>query len=170
VDAAMNPRLPLLALALASLAAIAAEPAVEVTFTDPEKFSDLRTSRLATDRERLSLAEALREHVVARAPQYLPKDTRLAVTITDVDMAGEFRPMGASLATGEVRIVKDIYPPRVDLEFRLARADGTVEREGKRQLRDVMFLSSSSGRVSDLLRYEKDLLDRWLQREFAAKR
>ena len=166
----MNPRLLLLAAALAALPALAADPAVEVTFTDLARFRDLRTSPFATDRERLGLAETLREHVIARAPRYLPKDTRLAVTITDVDMAGEFRPVGGSLNTGDIRIVRDIYPPRVDLEFRLLRADGTVEREGRRELRDQMFLTGASPGQSDLLRYEKILLDRWLEREFAPKR
>lgn len=166
----MNPRLLLLAAALLAAPAFAADPKVEVTFTDPTKFRDLRTSPVATERERLALAEALRAHVIAKAPHYLPKDTRLAVTITDVDMAGEIRPVGGSLAHGDIRIVKDIYPPRVDLEFRLLRADGSVEREGKRELRDLAFLMGTSPGRSELLGYEKDLLDRWLEREFAPKR
>jgi hypothetical protein len=166
----MNLRLSLLAATLLATSALAAAPTVDVKFSDVTKFKDLRTSPVATERERLGLAETLREHIIARAPRYLPQDATLAVTITDVDMAGEIRPVGGSLATGDIRIVKDIYPPRVDLEFRLLRADGTVVREGKRELRDQMFLTGASPARSDLLAYEKDLLDRWLQREFAPKR
>jgi hypothetical protein len=166
----MNARLSLLAATFLATSTFAAAPTVEVKFSDITKFKDLRTSPVDSERERLSLAETLREHVVARAPRYLPQDMRLAVTITDVDMAGEIRPVGGSLATGDIRIVKDIYPPRVDLEFRLLRGDGTVVSEGKRELRDPMFLTGAAPARSDLLAYEKDLLDRWLQREFAPKR
>ena len=166
----MTRHLLCLAATLAAVTALAGAPAVEVSFTDPAKFSDLRNSPFATESERLGLAETLREHLIARAPRYLPQDTRLAISITDVDMAGEIRPVGGSLATGDIRIVKDIYPPRVDLEFRLVRADGSVEREGKRTLRDLTFLMGASPGRRDLLGYEKDLLERWLRSEFAPKR
>ena len=84
--------------------------------------------------------------------------------ITDVDMAGEFHPPGASRDT---RIVKDMYPPRIELEFRLARADGTIEKEGSRKLRYSSFLWGTSPNNSEAMRYEKSLLDDWLRKEFA---
>jgi hypothetical protein len=67
-------------------------------------------------------------------------------------------------------VVKDHVPPRIDLDFRLLQADGSLAREGHRELRDPLFLSSVSPMGSDRLRYEKSLLERWLEREFAAPR
>ena len=154
---------------LASTPALAADPPVQVTFTDPAKFSDLRISRPTSARERAGLTDQLRRYLEAEAPRHLPPDTHLAVTITDVDMAGELRPVGHG-GQPDVRIVKDMFPPRVDLEFRLAKADGTVVSEGKRELRDSMFLTNTSLNERDLLIHEKALLGRWLEREFPAPR
>jgi hypothetical protein len=160
----MKAPLLLLAATLAG-AALAADPArVEVTFEDLARFSDLRSSTMATPREREGLAGILRQHLERAAPERIPAGSRLAVHITDVDMAGEFHPPGAPRDT---RIVKDIYPPRIELEFRLVRADGTVEKEGARKLRDSSFLWSASPVSQESMRYEKGLLDDWLQKEFA---
>ena len=163
-------RLLLGAAALATAThSIAAEARVEVRFSDPEKFSDLRTSSLSTERERAALTDELRRHLEREAPQRLPAGMRLAITITDVDMAGEFRPVGRA-PMPDLRVVKEHDAPRVDLDFRLLRADGTVEREGHRELRDTQFLARTGPGRADLLRFEKALLDRWLEREFATPR
>ena len=160
----------ILAIAAALLPALAAaQPPVEVRFADLAKFSDLRNTELRDERESAGLAEELRKHLEAKAPARLPPGTRLAVTITDVDMAGEFLPIPRS-ANRPVRIVKEAYPPRVDLEFRLARADGHVEREGRRELRDLGFLSRTRLPEREALAHEKALLDDWLKREFPAAR
>jgi hypothetical protein len=58
----------------------------------------------------------------------------------------------------------------VDLEFRLARADGRLEREGRRELRDLGFLSRTRLPERETLAHEKALLDDWLKREFPAAR
>jgi hypothetical protein len=156
---------------LAAAAGLAhADSRVEVTFGDLAKFADLRTSIMTNDRDRASLAEDLRRHIEREAPAHLPPGTRLAVGIRDVDMAGEYPPITGSMSR-DLRVIKDVYPPRIDLDFRLLRSDGTVEREGKRELRDAGFLwQSGSFGASDVLRHEKNLLDQWLRREFAPAR
>ena len=160
-------RLFLLAALLPALAA--AQPAVEVKFGDLSKFSDLRVSVWTTDKERESLAQELRRHIETVAPGRLPPGTRLDLTIKDVDMAGEYPPVTGP-ASRDIRVIKDVYPPRIDLDFRLTRADGSIEREGSRELRDAGFLWAQSPLTRDTLAFEKSLLDGWLQREFAAKR
>ena len=165
----MNRYLLAFAAALASLAEAAADPPVQVTFTDLAKFTDLRVSIATTDSDRAGLAGELKLHIERYAPPRLPQGARLAVTITDVDMAGEYPPITGSMSR-DVRVIKDVYPPRIDLDFRLLRADGSVEREGHRELRDAGFLWGTSQLSRDRLAYEKALLDAWLQREFAAPR
>jgi hypothetical protein len=155
-------RLALLAALLP--AAVLAQPAVEVRFGDLEKFTDLRVSILTTLRDRQGLAEELARHLASAAAPLLPQGTRLAVTITDVDMAGEYPPITGSMSR-DIRVIKDVYPPRIDLDFTLTRADGGVERQGRRELRDSGFLWSASPLDRDRLVHEKALLDRWLGRE-----
>ena len=158
-----------IAAALACLPAAATESPVQVTFTDLAKFTDLRVSIATTDRDREGLADELRRHIERNAPRRLPQGTRLAITITDVDMAGEYPPVTGSMSR-DLRVIKDVYPPRIDLDFRLLRADGSVEREGHRELRDAGFLWSTSPYTRERLAFEKSLLDAWLQREFASPR
>jgi hypothetical protein len=65
--------------------------------------------------------------------------------------------------------VKDIYPPRIDLSFSLAAGDGKVIKEGERRLRDPAFLAGANQYPDDPLRYEKALIDRWLERELEGR-
>ena len=164
----MQSVLVMLATFLPALAA-AAPPAVEVTFGDLSRFSDLRVSINTTDRDRQHLADELKRHIERFAPARLPPDTRLAVTITDVDMAGEYPPITGPMSR-DLRVVKDVYPPRIDLAFRLTSADGQRLREGMRELRDAGFLLGLSPGWRDNLAFEKALLDGWLAREFAPPR
>ena len=166
--------LPLLAFAAANCltitlsggAANAQSPAaIEVKFENPEKFTDLRMDRMTTDRERDGLLAELRTWLESEGPKRLPPGTRLAVTITDVDMAGEFEP-SQRMNAANIRIVRDIYPARITLSFRLTDASGKVVKEGTRKLTSSGF-PGEAARPSRPLRYEKSLLEDWIAREFS---
>ncbi|MGC4071324.1 MAG: DUF3016 domain-containing protein [Nibricoccus sp.] len=88
------------------------------------------------------------------------------ISISDIDLAGDFEPWRGPQFT-DVRVVKDLYPPRVNLSFKLTDASGTVVKEGERQLRNLSFqMTATPAFSSDSLRYEKALLDNWLRDEF----
>lgn len=147
----------------------AAQPAVDVRFGELEKFTDFRLTTSGEERERPDLADELRLYLVRRAPAFIPADARLEVTITDVDMAGEFRPSRRS-PHSMLRVVRGVYTPRIDLQFRLIGRDGRVLLEGSREERDPSFLTSTRGRRDEVLAHEKALLNRWLAREFPHER
>ena len=86
-------------------------------------------------------------------------------TITDIDRAGRYEPIVRN-GMEDVRIVKDIYPPRMTLNFVVKGADGQVVAEGERKLVDHAFLMGTQINNNDHLRYEKRLIDDWLRREF----
>ena len=154
---------------------VAAEPSpsstVEVNFENSDKFTDVKDSYGASERTNESYLRTLKEHLERTATKRLPAGQRLSVTITDIDMAGDFEPWRAPQFQ-DVRIVKDIYPPRIDLSFRLMDANGTVLAEGQRELRDLSFNMRTGLPTNDTLRHEKALLDDWLRRELrqAAKK
>lgn len=151
-------------------AAVAAKPdkpaaTVDVTFVAPEKFTDVRTDYSDSEKNRDALLDQLKEHLVKIASRQIPADQRLEIKVTEVDLAGDFEPWrGPNFM--DVRIVKDIYPPRVNLEFRLLGADGSVISEGKRELRDLSYLMHMSFPTSDPLRHDKEMLTNWLRQEF----
>ncbi|SDR92943.1 Protein of unknown function [Opitutus sp. GAS368] len=151
----------------AASAASADKPAapIEVTFIAPEKFTDVKDDAMGTDRGRDAVLGELKEHLVTQAAKYMVPGQQLEIKVTDVDLAGDFEPWrGPNF--NDIRIVKDIYPPRVDLEFRLLGADGKVVSEGKRQLRNPDYLLTVARPTADRLRYEKEMLSDWLRQEF----
>jgi hypothetical protein len=143
---------------------------VTVTFTHPEKFTDLKTSLSDTDKDRSSLLEVLRDYVVEQAAPYLGAGQTFAVTFTDIKMAGDFEPTH-SAALQDVRIIKSIYPPRIALDFSLKNADGAIAADGARNLTDMNFMSTIPVPTlnDNRLRHEKTLLHNWLAREFNAR-
>jgi hypothetical protein len=168
----MKTKLPILMVfGLCSVGAVFAAPAakpaaaVDVTFVAPEKFSDAKEDSMDSAKGREAVLEELKQHLIRQGAAYVAPNQRLEIKVTDVDLAGDFEPWrGPNFQ--DVRIVKDIYPPRVKLEFRLVGADGKVLSEGQRQLTDLSFLMTVAMPTSDPLRYDKELLSNWLRREF----
>lgn len=154
--------LPVLALHAAETRTIAR---ADVMFFEPHKFTDVRDSYMG-DHERTTYLESIRDHLLEQAKYYVPEGHRLSVTFNDIDMAGDFEPWRGP-RWDDVRIVKDIYPPRISLVFRMTDAQGNVVKEGKRDLRDLAFMMKINMSFrDDPVRHEKALLDDWLRDEF----
>ncbi len=137
----------------------------EVLFFEPEKFTDVRDSYMG-DATRTTYLEQIRDHVLEQAKYYVPEGHKLSVTFTDIDMAGDFEPWHGP-RWDDIRVVKDIYPPRILLTFRLTDAAGNVVKEGKRDLRDLAFMMKITMSFrDDPVRHEKALLDDWLRSDF----
>ena len=153
-------------LGMPAMAATTTAPAnVTVSYDHPEQFTETRKIHaLAPIRDDESYLKTLKAYIENRAGKMLPPDERLDIVVTDIDRAGNFEPWRRG-PMREVRIIKDIYPPRIDLRFRLLDANGKVLREGTRKLRDPGFLTDSgTSSDTDSLRYEKRLIDRWLNK------
>lgn len=137
----------------------------EVNFLEPSKFTDVKDHDMG-DYERTTYLDSLRDHLLEQAKYFVPPGYKLSVTFTDIDMAGDFEPWRGPRFS-DIRIVKDIYPPRIELSFQLTDAAGNVVKEGKRELRDLAFLSKITMSFrDDPMRHEKALIDDWLRDEF----
>ena len=159
---------------LAALPSFAADSTaagqVEVTFQNPEKFRDIKDSSMDTEKGREANLALVREYIEERASRLLEPGQKLSVTITDIDLAGEYEPWRGPSAQ-DVRIVKSIYPPRFEMSFRVTDESGAVIKEGKSKLSDMNFQNNvHSANTSDPLRYEKRLLDDWLRREIRSRK
>jgi hypothetical protein len=157
-------RAVVLALALVSGAARAAAPgAVNVRYDHPENFTETREVRaFAPAQADLGYLDTLKAYIEKRAAAVLAPGQRLDIVVTDLDRAGSYLPTVGM--THPVRIVESLYPPRIQLHFRLLDEQGQVIREGDRKLTDLAFLyeGSTAPGQTDPLRYEKRLIDRWL--------
>jgi hypothetical protein len=141
-----------------------ADSAVTVEYVHPEKFTDVGDSEFTNEKTRDAYLEALGKHLAHRVTPRLASGQTLAVKVSDVDMAGGFEP--SRRGYDEVRIIRDVYPPRIDLHFTLTDGSGKVVLDGDRQLRNPTFRTSTITYPGDTLRYEKALIDDWLRREF----
>ena len=138
---------------------------VRVEYSHPEKFADTGRYWGGETARDVNLAE-LRNHLQRRAARLLPEDQSLSILVTEVDIAGGFEPWRTKV--GDVRVIRAAYPPRIDLSFRLTGSDGSVLKEGERRLRDPLMIGGVLYR-GDRLRYEKALLDEWLESELPAR-
>lgn len=139
---------------------------VQVSFTEPERFTDVRENGMATPQQRDYILSELKKYLEGRAVRQLPEGAQLSVRISDVDMAGDFEPWRGP-SVGDVRIVKEIYAPRITLSFQLTGADGTVLKQGDRVLSNLNFmLTALPSGMNEPYRHEKALIDDWLRAEF----
>jgi hypothetical protein len=153
---------------LAPAAAVAGGSSnVTVVFDHPEKFTDIKDSYIGSESGRDAILTQIRQYVESQAKSYLREDQRLEVTFTNIDLAGDYEPWQGPRADS-VRMIRDIYPPRIDLEFKLVGADGRVISEGKSKLCDLAFQSRVTFPSNDELRYEKALLKDWLSDKLGA--
>ena len=150
--------------------ALPADGPVSVEWTDPAQFTELRYSRNRWDAQRGDWVEDLAEHLRKQASKQLPEGQKLEVTITDIKRAGDYEPWHGS-RLDDVRIMRDIYPPRISLQFTLTDANGQIIDQGERKLSDTGYLLNSSlPNNTDPLRYEKRLLNDWVRRELQSDR
>lgn len=146
--------------------ALAAQGPVAVSWQDPAGFSEPTFGAMPVDRG--TWIRPLAEYLRGQAERRLPPGHRLEVELLDVNRAGEYEP-GRHTGATDLRVVRDLYPPRIHLRFRHLDGSGAVVAEGERRLVDSGFLQRSSGLDSDPLRFEKRLLDDWLHRELGAR-
>ena len=144
--------------------ALPGEGPVDVRWRDPEEFTEIRVSHNQAESRRGNWVEDLAKYVRQRAAPRLGPGERLEVEFIDIDRAGDFEPW-RGISVQDMRFIREIYPPRMTLSFRHTGADGTVLGEGERKLQDAMFMGSVSQNDTDVLRYEKRLIDQWLGRD-----
>jgi DUF3016 family protein len=110
--------------------------------------------------------KTLGDYMIRRGDLMLPSNEKLEVTIEDIKLAGDFEPWH-SVSAQDIRFMKDIYPPRMSLHYKLISSDGTLIRESENNLLDLAYLQRTVPTNTDPLRYDKRLIDDWLRQEFA---
>ena len=124
-------RVPLLALALATLPATA-HAVVEVAFVSPETYADAGSH--PGDRAAPGTLQALARHLERLGADRLPPGRTLKVEVLDVDLAGRFEPWRAKAY--DVRILRETTLPRIALRYVLEE-DGRELARGEEKLSDV---------------------------------
>ena len=154
------------AIGLASVAS--ADPSrVTVNWAPADQLSEVKQNPM--ERGQLRTADwegALAKHLQKRADQQLPPGQRLDVTFEDIKLAGDYEPWHSPQAQ-DIRFMKDIYPPRATVTYKLIDADGRTIKQGTSKLLDMAYMERGTPTTeTDPLRFDKRMLDDWLRKEF----
>ena len=142
--------------------------AVDVRWNDPGDFTEIRYSHNRHEASQGDWVQQLAGYVQARTERALPSGERVDIDILDITRAGQYEWMFSNAQ--DIRVMRDIYPPRMELQFKHYDARGAVIAEGERTLSDMAYLNGPQQvSSSDPLRYEKRMIDRWVYREFEAR-
>ncbi len=145
-----------------SLQSVAYAATSEVTWTDYKKYRDIRSGDESRKHFRERIFKDFEKHFTKLAER-LPEGQVLKIDVTDVDLAGDTHAGGID----RLRIVKEIYFPRMNFSYQLVNVDGSVEKDDTVVLKDMSFMMGENLRYRHKsLGYEKKMLDDWFLETF----
>ena len=149
--------------------ALQANGPVSVKWDDPAKFTEIRQTTNRFEAERGDWVQQLARYVQTSAAKPLQPGQTLDVTLVDIKRAGDYEPWHGPRGS-DIRIMRDIYPPRITLQYTLKDASGRIIDEGDARLSDSGYLHNIGLRSdTDPLRYEKRLIDDWVKRQLTSR-
>jgi hypothetical protein len=138
---------------------------VLVHWGDPSQFGEVRYSQNRYESLQGDWVVELADYLQQKVSKALPPGERADVEIVDIRLAGQYE--WIRNGNTDLRVMRDVYPPRMTLRFRRMAADGSTIAEGERKIADLAYLQSPGPfPTTDPLRYDKRLIDRWIRREF----
>ncbi len=146
-----------------------AKAEVDITWQNPEDYSDVRPTNESRKRFRERTFRRLDEYINELSERF-PEGQKLEMTVTNLDLAGQVWPasfVGFGHSGSDVRLVKRIDIPRMNFSYKLTDASGALVKEGEVKLKDMGFQDSLRGRLKqETLQYEKNMIREWFDDEF----
>ncbi|MEL0646697.1 DUF3016 domain-containing protein [Pseudoalteromonas agarivorans] len=128
-----------------------------VKWQDFKDYRDVRASNQGKSSYHKQIKTQFEKHF-SKLVEQLPKDYKLNIEITDIDLAGDVRFGGVD----EIRVVKPIYFPRLKLNYSLTDKDGSVISEANDvELKDMGFMDKIKMGRDESFYYEKRLITEW---------
>lgn len=138
-------------------------PPVSVTWVSPEKYRDVRSIVGSQKSFEKQVFDALTFYFQDAAKHYLAPGQTLAITVVDLDLAGDVR---INTSGQRLRLLTSISSPAISLNYQLVEGD-TVIKSDKVWLTDLNYQSSTTGlgHRSPLV-YEKVMIQHWIRATF----
>jgi len=145
--------------------------ALTVTWGDYQTFTDVKPANGMRKAYAESTFKTLEEYMHKLAAD-LPLGHTLAMTITNLDLAGRVLPgsfTGLGLHSADmIRVIKTIDIPRIEFTYEYKDADGIVLKTDTVNLKDMSFMTGHNPLFSsDPLKYEKNMLRKWFKKTFS---
>lgn len=137
---------------------------VKVNWQDPDQYTDIRPTNETKDAFRKRVFEALDE-VFRDNAKALPEHYLLEINVTNLDLAGDTNIL-QSRHGNDIRLIKDIYWPRMSLQYTLKNEQGVVISQGKADLADINFLFTHRIIASHTgFEYEERMINNWFKEQ-----
>ena len=146
-------------LAAIVLTTAGANAAVNVSFENPEKFSDVSYSDFPNEKDRKYILEDIEEYMVDKLEDKVGDDKIVNVVVKNVDLAGEFEPWRRVMPDN--RRIRSVYPARLALDYEITDLDGNLIEKGSEKMTLMDHAVSFSLRNEDHP-YVKELINRWV--------
>ena len=145
--------------------------ALTVTWGDYQTFTDVKPANGMRKAYAESTFKTLEEYMHKLAAD-LPQGHTLAMTITNLDLAGRVLPgsfTGLGLHSADmIRVIKTIDIPRIEFTYEYKDANGIVLKSDTVNLKDMSFMTGHNPLFSsDPLKYEKNMLRKWFKKTFS---
>lgn len=147
--------------------ALAAPAEVTVQFVEPQRYTDGGEGGYGAERNTL---RTLERHLKAQGGRCLQQGETLDLRILDVDLAGRYEWWRSG--GYDIRVMRDITWPRIDLEYVWRDRDGQVLGQARERVSDMNYLWRSPyvRYDSEPLPYERAMLREWFERRFCRGR
>ena len=134
-----------------------------MTFENPDEYRDIDFRYFDNRKGQKIYLPQFEKYIVKEGQRHLEEGQILKLTITDIDLAGEFEGWRPP-PWDDVRIVKSIYPPRMSFSYELSDSDGNVIKSGEEKLVDLNFDFRVRFNSHDDLFYDKAMIKDWLRK------
>lgn len=151
--------------ALISSASVFAGTA-EVTWSEPDNYSDVRPANESRKAFQKRTFKALDKHIGKMTEKKLPDGYTLKMDVVDLNLAGDVQLRGSTL----IRVVDRVFIPSMEFSYSLSDANGkVVKEESGVKLKDMSFMDSikNARYRHESLSYEKAMLDEWFKENLA---
>lgn len=140
-----------------------------IEFVEPKSFTDVLPSNESRSKFRKRVMAEFEEYFTEFADD-LPQGQSLEVSVTDIDLAGDTRspriPIGSAFF--DVRVMEDIFIPRIDFSYVLKDASGMVLQSDEVKLKDMAYLQRAGVLRGNrhAFSYERNMIERWFKDTF----
>jgi len=135
----------------------------EIKWNNPEKYRDIKAGDENRKAFKARVYKTFEKHF-AKLAEKLPENQTLKIEINDIDLAGDVN-IGGGI--NRIRIITDLYFPRMKFSYNLLNADNTSAKAGEINLKDMSFMLGSNLRYrNDSFGYDKKMIAEWFKDTF----
>ena len=144
--------------------AMATAKPVSVTWQNPDNYRDIRASSSTQKKYEKHVFTSLGNYMQKEAAKVLAADQSIQLTIHNLDLAGDVT-MGPRFQASDVRVIRSLYPPMMDIEFKILDGNGKVIAQQRDKVKNMGFMQHSAVQHrNQAFNYDKAMIKRWISK------